>query len=173
MAAASRPLSTYALRGKEGVLQERPCIECGCRVPDSAPPRSKLCSDECREVRKKHGTTSTLSRHQALLRILDKEKIWRDPLRQLKVYEAVLAIGCFYCKANLLDSSGVCLDRVQDEKHTYDSTVPCCKTCNRLKSSGPGKHDGFTYTEMVEVIGPAVAEVHKRRESKKSKQETT
>lgn len=172
MAAARRPLSTYALRGKEGVLRERLCIECGCRVPDSAPSRSRVCSDECREVRKRHKTTSTSSRHQALLRILDKDKIWSDPLRQLEVYEAVLVKGCFYCKVSLLDCSGVCLDRVQDGKHTYDSTVPCCKTCNRLKSSGPGKHDGFTYAEMVEVIGPAVAEVRRRRESPKSKQET-
>ena len=173
MAAARRPLSTYAHRGKEGVLRERLCIECGCLIPDSAPTKSRLCSDECREVRKRHGTISTSSRHQSLLRILDKEKIWRDPLRQLEIYEVVLAKGCFYCKANLLHSSGVCLDRVQDGKHAYDSTVPCCKTCNRLKSSGPGKHDGFTYTEMVEVIGPAFAEVRRRRESKISKQETT
>jgi hypothetical protein len=97
---------------------------------------------------------------------MDREKTWKDPLRDIEIYESVLDRGCFYCKTSLDESSGICLDRIRDGKHTFEHTVPCCKTCNRLKSSGPGKYDGFTYDEMAQIIGPAVTEVRRRRTEK-------
>lgn len=132
-------------------------------MPEAAPAQAVVCSPECREARRKRNKTSVEIRHAALLRILDREKVHKDPLRNPDTYESLLTQGCHYCKMSLLESSGICLDRTHDGKHEFGSVVPCCKTCNRVKSSGPGEHDGFTYEEMVEVIGPAIREVRIRR----------
>jgi len=121
-----------------------------------------LCSAECRIARSKQRSTKIETRHKILLRILDREEVWRDPLRNPAVLQKLLLQGCKYCHASLIEKSGICIDRLS-EKHTFETVVPCCGTCNRIKSSGPGKYDGFTFTEMVEQIGPAVREVRKLR----------
>jgi hypothetical protein len=95
------------------------------------------------------------------LRILDSEKTWVDPLRNPAIFESLLVQGCRYCHADLMDVTGISVDRL-GEKHVYAGVVPCCAICNRLKSDGL-KTGGFTYEEMIGIIGPAVAEVRQRR----------
>lgn len=52
---------------------------------------------------------------------------------------------CFYCKS-ALGSAGHGLDRIDNDKGYHpDNVVPCCDTCNRLKS------DLLTHVEMVAV----------------------
>jgi hypothetical protein len=132
-------------------------------MPDG---RLKLCGDYCREVRKKDRSTSIQTRHRLLRRILEHEIVsMADPLYSSAVYESILIRGCAYCGTDLLLESGISLDRLDSTgKHTFANCRGCCGLCNRLKSAGP-KTGGFTNEEMLEVIGPAVALVRRRRKS--------
>ena len=137
------------------------CKECGTRMPDG---RLRICSDECRESRKKASSTSISTRHRILRRILEHEIVsMTDPLYSPAVYESILIRGCAYCGTDLLLESGISLDRLDSTgKHAFENCRGCCGLCNRLKSADP-KTGGFTYEEMIEIIGPAVAEVRRRR----------
>jgi hypothetical protein len=56
-------------------------------------------------------------------------------------------IGCTYCGADLSQSSGHCLDRLDNRKgYTPSNTLPCCGVCNSFKG------DYLTEYEMREVI---------------------
>jgi hypothetical protein len=137
------------------------CIECNAVMPRG---RLKTCSDECRESRRKARSTSLSTRHMMLRRILESERVpMSDQLYNPAVFESLLLKGCHYCQAELMYVTGISLDRL-GEKHTFKDVVPCCAICNRLKSDGL-KTGGFTYEEMVAIVGPAVAEVRRRRNS--------
>lgn len=145
------------------------CIQCGTQMPDG---RLKVCSDECRESRRKARSTSISTRWQILRRILESEQVpMSDQLYNPAVFESLLLKGCHYCQAELMYATGISLDRL-GEKHIFKDVVPCCSICNRLKSDGL-KTGGFTYEEMIEIVGPAVAEVRCRRNSNGRQQDGT
>jgi hypothetical protein len=138
------------------------CKECGIQMPNGL---LKTCSDECREARRWARSTSVGTRWQMLWRILESETVpMSDRLYNPAAYESILIRGCAYCGMNLMNSTGICLDRIEGGNHTFENVVPCCGTCNRIKSDGPVKHDGFTFTEML-ILGKAVAEVRRLRNS--------
>jgi len=138
------------------------CIECGITTPSS---RLKTCSDSCRNARKKVRGRSLTTRWQILRRILESERVpMSDRLYNPAAYESILIRGCTYCGTGFLNSTGICLDRIERGKHMFENVVPCCGTCNRIKSDGPGKYDGFTFNEML-ILGKAVAEIRRLRHS--------
>ena len=140
------------------------CPECNTEFESKT--NAVTCGDDCRQSREVTRAQSVEYRHVTLLRLLDDEKCPQDDmLRDLEFYRAIIEWGCTYCGADLQNSTGISLDRVSGEKHTAVNTCGCCRTCNRLKSSGPGQYDGFSFAEMGQVVGPAVAEVRRRREA--------
>ena len=142
----------------------RICVECGCWVPKSAG-KAQVCSDECRDARLKTRQTSIAARFVSLQRILRDEKIyWRDDrlIHSENFYAALIESGCTYCGTSLLRYAGVCLDRIlSDSKHNSWSVCPACPLCNRCKSSEG--EAGFSFEEMAQEIGPAIARVRARR----------
>ena len=147
-------------------MSEKICVECG-RFFDPPKGSSRVtCDDECKAERLRTRQTSISSRFIALQRILRDEKIyWRDDrlIHSERFYEGLLSWGCLYCGVGLADFSGVCLDRISsDSKHNSWSVCPACPLCNRCKSSEG--ESGFSFEEMGQVIGPAVARVRTRRE---------
>jgi hypothetical protein len=80
-----------------------------------------------------------------------------------------------------MNVTGISLDRLTAGKHVAvmlngkPGVVGCCGLCNRLKGSGPdGKNEndrntGFSFEEMLEEIGPAVARVRTRRTGREKK----
>lgn len=136
------------------------CKECGTRMPDG---RVKICSDECRKMRERTNSISISTRHRILRRILEHEIVpMSDPLWNPAIFESLLLQGCHYCHVDLINVTGISLDRVIDNgKHTYLTTVGCCSICNRIRSRLDT--GGFAYEEMRDVIGPAVALVRRNR----------
>jgi len=146
--------------------RERFCIECDCRLPENSG-RSRVCSDECRDIRKRRNTVE--QRHMGLRRLLYREHVpFSDSLWHVEFFRSLLADEtCAYCRGPL-SPSGIALDRIVTALgHRCFNVVACCSDCNQIKSD-----DRFSFEEMSQVIGPAVTEVRRRR-SMKSKQETT
>jgi hypothetical protein len=72
-------------------------------------------------------------------------------------YELLLGLGCIYCRASLMDSTGISLDRIDPMGHyTADNVHPCCWTCNYIKKRI------FTHEEMLE-IAPLIIRFNERR----------
>jgi len=129
-----------------------------------------FCCEECKDEYQKAKLESPEARHTILIQLLDKERVSpSDPLRSLEFYRAILESGCTFCHLDILTGTvGISLDRIAGGMHVAANICGCCKTCNRLKSdgTGPGKHDGFSFEEMSEFIGPAVAAVRRSRSQK-------
>lgn len=137
------------------------CPICDCQFECST--SQKLCSDECREESEQARQSSAHARHVALLRVLDAERCPQtDMLRNENFYAALLEFdpACTYCRGPL-GKTGHCLDRIRnDEPHWAGNVCPACPTCNRIRSNQ------FSFEEMVDIIGPAIAEVRHRRARK-------
>jgi 5-methylcytosine-specific restriction endonuclease McrA len=58
-------------------------------------------------------------------------------------YSAFTGKNCYYCGTNEIGLRGVGLDRLDNKKgYTIDNVVPCCFSCNKVKS------DVLTQQEM-------------------------
>jgi hypothetical protein len=141
-------------------MQEHFCEVCFCWFDPGGTTR-KVCSDECKAERLKTRQTGISSRFVSLQRILRDEKIyWRDDrlIHSENFYAALIESGCTYCGVSLLGFSCVCLDRLDNNgKHNSWNVTPCCPTDNRIRS------DEFSFEEMAQEIGPAIARVRARR----------
>jgi hypothetical protein len=90
----------------------------------------------CKGSAKFHGREWALTKDECLA-------LWRMP--------------CAYCGGKLPET-GTGLDRMDDDRgYSADNVLPCCTFCNIARSFI------FTVTEMREILGPAIAEVRKRR----------
>jgi len=142
--------------------KERICIECGGWVPDDAPPRTRVCSEECRSARKAASTGSLDARHKLLVAILTREHCpLTDPLFSKNYFEKILLANdsrCIYDDAPL-SPSGHTLDRVNNKKfHTAANVIgPVCSDCNSLRG------DRLTAEEMF-ILRPKLIEIRERRE---------
>jgi hypothetical protein len=144
-------------------VSEKLCVVCGGWFDSTS---SRLtCDDECRAAHLKNRQTSIAARFVSLQRVLRDEKIfWRDDrlIHSENFYAALIESGCTYCGVSLLGFSGVCLDRLDNRgKHNSWNVTPCCPTDNRIRS------DEFSFEEMAQEIGPAIARVRARRANNK------
>ena len=49
----------------------------------------------------------------------------------LKKYKKLLLQGCYYCHQNLMDKTGVGLDRINNQYgYSVKNVLPCCGDCN-------------------------------------------
>jgi hypothetical protein len=142
---------------------EKVCDVCGAWF-DCITSRT-VCDDDCAASRLKTRQTSISARYTALKRILEEERVYSkdDKLaRSERFFEGLLSWGCLYCGISLLNFSGICLDRISSKKrHTFDNVAPCCPLCNRVKSAEG--ETGFTFEEMGQIVGPAIARVRQLR----------
>jgi hypothetical protein len=55
----------------------------------------------------------------------------------LATYKRLIASGCHYCGASLMNEIGGSLDRINNANRNYttQNVVPCCKKCNYVKSN--------------------------------------
>jgi hypothetical protein len=143
---------------------EKVCLECG-RVFETTT-KTTVCDGQCRTARKNARLRSVEARHSALLRVLASERVPRtDKLYSERFYEALIHEGiCIYCHCPL-SPTGIALDRIVNPLgHRSWNVVACCSYCNSIKGD-----DEYTFQEMSEVFGPAVAEIRRRREANTKK----
>jgi hypothetical protein len=73
-------------------------------------------------------------------------------------YICLIVQGCYYCENSLLNETGIGLDRIRNDKdYTTDNVVPCCGTCNRIRSNV------FTTQEMLE-LGKCIKRIRDERD---------
>lgn len=54
----------------------------------------------------------------------------------LEFYSDLMKLGCYYCKTDLIDVSGFCLDRIDNNLgYLKTNVLPCCKQCNYLRGN--------------------------------------
>jgi hypothetical protein len=153
------------------VQQDKICIECGCWVPKEAG-KARICSDECRDDRKKRGRASLDGRFAALQRVLDAEgcpqNTWNEKLRSKNYYEQIILSGrCVFCDAEVseVSGSGHLMGRIDHTKpHTAANCIggPVCGLCNFLA----GK-DRLSVDELF-ILRPGLITIRTRRELMKS-----
>jgi hypothetical protein len=121
---------------------------------------AKFCSDECREARRLEGQ-NPIQRHEALKRVLDKDRIpYTDLLWKFDFYSELIKDGmCLYCLGPL-SRTGFALDRVDNEKphFCWNAIIPACGRCNSTRS------DLYTFEQML-ILKPGLEQI--RQEEKK------
>jgi hypothetical protein len=137
------------------------CLQCAMPF-DSL--RARICSDECRDDRKRERDKSPNTKFTILKRILEAEKIYpRDDrlIYSLNFYAALLAWDeCQWCSGPL-PQAGISLDRVDNAIGHYSwNVIPACGFCNQIRS------DALTFDQMV-LLRDGLVEIRRRRESKK------
>jgi hypothetical protein len=149
--------------------QERLCLECGGWVPTSAG-KARICSDECRDARKRRTNSSLDSRFAVLQRLLDSERCtrsdWIEPLRSKNYYEQLLLNNdgkCLFCDAEVAEvsGSGHLMGRIDHTKpHTAANCLGgcVCGFCNRLV----GK-DQVSVEETFLFLRPALIKLREHR----------
>lgn len=123
---------------------------------------TRICSDRCRDIRKRQSSGMVTTRHAALIRVLKSEQVpLADRLYSLNFYEALLLDGCAYCKGPL-STSGHALDRIENSKgHRCFNVAACCGFCNGIKG------DRLTWDEMM-ILAPGLEEIREKREIMKN-----
>jgi len=113
--------------------------------------RCKRCQAE-RSAKRRKNPSSRLS----LAKSIAKRRNIRWDLT-LEEYSELLDKPCAYCGFPT-NSTGIGLDRINSGYgYSRGNAVPCCKWCNRLKTAD------LSFEDMRDFIGPAMAQVRKRR----------
>lgn len=119
-----------------------------------------FCCVECKEEFQAAKLSTPERRHAVLVRSLHEEKVpHTDMLWNLDFYSALIGSGeCTYCRGPLA-KSGHGLDKILNSLgHRGFNVCSCCSLCNRIKSD-----DDFSFEEMAQTIGPAIAKVRRER----------
>lgn len=79
-----------------------------------------------------------------------------------KEYVPLILLNCFYCRESL-NSTGVGLDRVDNSKgYEIGNVVPCCGTCNNMKSNSSQKDFIEKCRKIVSVRNDYLEELKKK-----------
>lgn len=82
---------------------------------------------------------------------------WAGTASEEYITENIIGKPCRYCGVTGILVGADRLDNAVG--HTPDNIVPACAVCNITRSST------FTHSEMVEILGPAIALIRSRRAS--------
>lgn len=130
------------------------------RKKDGLQSRCKTCfihykhSDRGKEIaRKVESSTGKWSRGKVIAKRRGLE--WSIPRTD---YFNIIKESCYYCSSPI-DKFGIGLDRINnDEGYTPQNVLPCCGSCNRIRSNK------FTVKEML-LIGKTLKQIFINRKN--------